>query len=174
MSNSLLNNLLSDIRLVESLYAEDRVVEAYFLLQNIVQYVQTVDVDVKEKVEKVLHASKNYKGVQEGGNEIMELLKMLTDNDVWNSWNSGMGLHQNVSLYTHRDESKGQYFFKMEGNLRCSMKESIVAILENELYGSWLPLCTRSETLATPGNYRRVVRTDFDFVLLQKSAVCKM
>lgn len=174
MSNEAINSLLSDIRLAESLFAEDRVAESYFLMQNILQYLKSADTIVREKVEKVFSRSQSIEHIQAGGDNIMQLLKIMSDKEVWNSWNSGMGLHQDVSLYTHRDESKGQYYFKMEGNLRCSLKESIAAILENELYGLWLPLCTKSETLATPGNYRRIIRSDFDFVLLQKTAICNV
>lgn len=41
--NQLLNNLIEDINLCESLYKEDRVAEAFFLFQNISDY--TLDLE---------------------------------------------------------------------------------------------------------------------------------
>lgn len=165
--------LMQDVRLCETLQDEDRIAEAYFLLQNIREYIRTGNADeaTKDRLERYINESANLQRLELLGRDIADELKLMMDVDQWNLWNNNIGPHQDVSVYTHRLESKGVYHFKLEGEIRCPLKEVLPAILENSTYQYWVPMCGHSEMLQAPSTFRRITKTEVNFVLFQKTCV---
>lgn len=173
-NNEMIGNLLQDIRLAESLFMEDRIAEAYFLLKNIEEFVEKIEESSRSEVYSAIGSSSKIQAIKNKGQPIFDLLQSFSDKEVWNAWNTAIGPHQDVTVYTHRDEMKGSYHFKIEGYIQSSMKETLAAILENDLYRLWLPLCSNSQLLAKSSTYRRILRNDFDFVLLKKTCLSEV
>lgn len=166
-------NLMEDVKLCESLQGEDRIAEAYFLLQNIRQFISAdhADPNLKENLERYVSESAAFQKLEAAGRDIAEELKLMMDSDQWNLWNNNIGPHQNVSVYTHRLEAKGIYHFKLEGEIRRPLNEVLPAILENSTYPYWMPMCGSSELLQSPSPFRRIIKTELNFVLFQKICV---
>jgi hypothetical protein len=172
--DELQQNLISDIHLTEKLFQEDRIAEGYFLLQNIDEFVKHLSPALQGEIQDILDKSKMISQLREKGREILSLLELFNAKDEWRAWNNSIGPHQDVVVYTHRDEKKGQYFIKLEGNLHCSMIEATAAILEHDLYSLWAPMCKGVRSLASLSVCRRVMALDLEFVLLKRNAVCDM
>jgi hypothetical protein len=174
---NIIRNLLEDVKLCENLYLEDRIGEAYFLLDNIKAFISQLgekDTSSKELLENYIKKSKTLETLDVQGKDILEELQNMTDKEQWNLWNNNIGPRQDVSVYTHKQESKGIYHFKLEGELHCPLKEILPAILENSLYQYWLPMFAGSEIIQTLSPYRRIMKSEFNFVLFNKVCVNDM
>lgn len=170
--STVVKNLLQDIQLAEKLHREDRLGEAYFLLKNIEEFTRNLDEESQGKVNSVMEKSVIIPDIHSEGNKMIALLRSFHDDNVWNTWNKNLGSNLDGALYIHRDEPEGQFFFKAEGYVHdCNMTEVVAALLENDLYKSWFPLCTSSECLSTLSAYRRIIRSELDFVLFNKKCV---
>lgn len=167
----LLNNLLEDVHLTQKLYQEDRVTEAYFLLQNIERFLIELHPELQSTVEAEMNKSDLINNLREQGIRNAKLLALFEDSESWNDWTGGVGPNQDVIVGIHKDEVQGQYYFKVEGRVQSDLIHVLAAILHNELYKFWMPLCTASQCVAKASNYRRVVHTKIDFALLQKEAL---
>lgn len=167
----LLDNLLDDVRLTQRLFKEDRVTEAYFLLQNIERFTRELHPELQTIVDKELDGSEQIKNLRIEGLRNANLLALFEDGETWNDWTSGVGTNQDVIVGIHKDEVLGQYYFKIEGRVQCDLLHVLAAILENELYKFWMPLCTASKSAAVMSPYRRIIHTKLDFALLQKESL---
>ena len=168
----ILPNIIEDIKLSENLFKEDRILEAFHLLNNIEKFTQGQESQhIQTVVTRTIASSPLTANIRRSGEHIMSLLQLINDPEPWNVWNTGIGLNQDVTVSTHKNEEKGQYYFKIEGTLRCDIIYAVAAILENDLYQFWMPLCTHSEVVSIPSIHRRVIRTQFDFTLLKKEAL---
>lgn len=167
-------NLLSDINLAEKLCEEDRIGEGFFLLRNIDQFLLHLNDDARGRLQHRLDNSESILKLRAKGAETLKLLELFGSKDEWNVWNFGIGPHNDISVATHKDEKKGEYFFKLDGNLRCNMIEACAAILENDLYGIWSPLCKTSKAMGSLSICRRIMELGLEFVLLKRKAVCDM
>jgi hypothetical protein len=167
----LLENLLDDVRLTQRLFKEDRVTEAYFLLQNIERFAKELHSDLQGAVDKELESSETIKKLRTEGLRNANLLALFEEGESWNDWTSGVGTNQDVIVGIHKDEVRGQYYFKIEGRVQCDLLHVLAAILENDLYKFWMPLCTASTSVASISPYRRIVHTKLDFALLQKESL---
>lgn len=170
----LVQNLQQDLKLCEKLASEDRIGEAYFLLKNIENFINTLSSNGREQVQRMIDASVKIKELCKDSQDLRTWLEVVEDHAVWNAWNTAMGPNQDVSVYTHRDEKDGEYYLKIEGYLHCSMIQAIATILENDLHHLWMPMCTKSEVLHVANNFQRIVKTNIDFVLLKKTAATAM
>lgn len=164
---------LADLRLAEKIFQEDRLVEAYFLFVNVERFLESVqDKSIVAEVRKYVDSSSIIAQVIEKGHTLHTLLDSFDKASLWSIWNEKLGPHQDVTMFIHKDAPQGQYSFKTEGFFRNSdILETAAAILENSLYQYWMPMCTECKVLATLTAYRRVIRIEFDFVLLKKIAV---
>jgi len=165
-----LNDLMDDIKLSLKLYEEDRITEAYFLLQNIEKYAQELHPDLAAAVQRELTQSENIVNLRMEGSRNADLMNQFEDDSQWNDWTNGVGMNQDVVVGIHKDEERGQYYFKIEGRVECSMLPTLAALLENDLYRLWMPLCDSSKTLAKMSPYRRAVKCEMDFALIRKDA----
>ena len=164
-------NLMNDIRLAKKLFKEDRVTEAYYLLQHIEQFVREKHPEFQSTVEDELNSSDQISALRTEGGRIANLLALFEEGDKWNTWTAGVGTNEDVVMGIHKDEERGQYYIKVEGQVHCEMMQVLASLLENELYKYWMPLCTYSKNIATPTVHRRIVHTKVDFALLQKESV---
>lgn len=171
MSDELLDNLLDDVRLTQKLFQEDRVTEAYFLLQNIERFTRELHPELQSAIDKELNNSDLIKNLRAEGIRNAKLLALFEDGESWNDWTSGVGTSQDVIVGIHKEEERGQYYFKVEGRVQCDLLHVLAALLENELYRFWMPMCTFSRTVAALSPFRRLVHTKLDFALLQKESV---
>lgn len=167
----LLENLLEDVKLTRRLFQEDRVTEAYFLLQNIERFTQELHPELKTVIEEELNKADDIATLRKEGLRNANLLALFEDGDIWNDWTAGVGTNQDVVVGIHKEEAGGQYYFKVEGRIHCDLLNVLAAILENDLYKYWMPLCTSSGSIAAMSAYRRIVRTKVDFALIQKEAL---
>lgn len=162
---------MDDIRLTQKLFKEDRVTEAFFLLQNIERFTQELHPELQAVVEKVLTESEQIDNLRKEGIRNANLLSLFEDAEAWNDWTAGVGTNQDVVVSIHKNEEQGQYYLKIEGRIQCELLHVLAALLENELYKFWMPLCTSSRTIAVLSAYRRIVHTKVDLALIQKEAV---
>ena len=167
----LLASLMDDIRLTRKLYQEDRVTEAYFLLQNIERFTQELHTDLQSIITQELNSSEQIANLRNEGLRNANLLALFEDAEQWNDWTGGVGTNQDVVVSIHKNEEQGQYYFKIEGRVHCELLPVLAALLENELYKFWMPLCTSSRSIATASAYRRIVHTKLDFALIQKESL---
>jgi hypothetical protein len=167
----LLANLMDDVRLTQKLFQEDRVTEAYFLLQNIERFTKELHPELQSVVEKELGNSDSIKNLRMEGMRNANLLALFEDGATWNDWTGGVGTNQDVVVSIHKDEVRGQYYFKFEGRVHADLLHVLAALLENDLYKFWMPLCTSSKSVAAVSPYRRMVHTKLDFALLQKESL---
>eukprot|EP01038_Epipyxis_sp_PR26KG_P015569 gene15569-21022_t len=170
-SSELLSNIIQDVKLVEALFKEDRLIEACTLLNSITQYIESEDVDptVVESVQQKLNNSKNISHCKEFAEELSSLEKLIVEDDQWNVWNENIGMNGDVKVCVNKFEEKGKYFLKTEGSIKNSDLQSVcAALLEHELYSTWLPLCNKLELEAIVSPYRRIVDASFDFTLFKK------
>jgi hypothetical protein len=167
----LLENLLEDVRLTRKLYQEDRITEAYFLLQNIERFTHELHPELQSVIEAELNAGDDIATLRKEGLRNANLLALFQDGDIWNDWTDGVGTNQDVVVGIHKEEGSGQYYFKVEGRVHSNLLHVLAAILENELYKFWMPLCTSSKSIAAMSAYRRIVHTKIDFALIQKEAL---
>lgn len=166
----MLSNLLSDVELAHKLGQEDRLSEAYHLLKNIENYVATESEEIKNAVEEEVKKSSVLQDVKIFGQEMTALMELIDTNESFNIWNTGIGMHGDVTVSTHKNEERGKYYCKIEGRVLHSMVHVLAACLEHSLYRHWLPLCTDTEVLATPNANRRIFHADFDFALAKREA----
>lgn len=166
-----LSSIIEDIQLVETLFKEDRVMEAYVLLKNIETFSMTLSDDMQSTVNRALASSPVIADARSAGDQMSELLHLMSpSNDSWNIWNNGIGAHQDITVSTHKMEDKGTYYFKLEGNIESNIFCVIAALLENEMYNKWMPLCTRSECVRVISPHRRVIKSKFDLNMIRKEA----
>ncbi|RYH25138.1 hypothetical protein EON65_15965 [archaeon] len=166
-------NLIDDVKLAEKLFTEDRVGEAFFLLRNIDEFLAQLPPEAQENVVDAMRkVSNKLASIRSKGEELLAVLDQLTNKGEFNAWNSSIGPHQDVSLYTHADEKRGQCHIKLEGNIHCSLLHAVAAVLENELYGIWTPMCKAASCLSKVSLCRRVIALDLEFVLMQRKAIC--
>lgn len=163
-------NLLSDVQLAEKLFQDDRLGEAVFLLQNIEEFIKHLGEEAHERVVQKMDDSEIIQKLRVKGKEMLELLELCATNEEWNAWNTGIGPHHDVTVYTHREERKGQYYIKLEGNLHCSMTEACAAIIEQDLYPIWAPMCKGAHCLGSLSPCRRIIALDLEFVLMKRRA----
>ncbi len=165
-----------DIELSKSMFLEDRVGEAAGLLSDIVSFVETLNEVPKtylqslldEKTHQILH------DIREAADHVTKMLLEFNDSDSWTEWNSSIGPHQDVTVYTHKYDQVHDYAIKMEGNAHCRLKEIAAAFIETQLYQLWMPMCTSCKVLSTLSASRKIVRLDLDFVLLKKTAIIEV
>ena len=166
-----LTSIVEDIQLVESLYKEDRVMEAYALLKNIENFAATLSEDMQSAVNRAIGSSTVVAETRSAGDQMYDLLNLMSpSSDAWNIWNNGIGSHQDITVSTHKNEDKGTYYFKLEGKVESNIFYVIAALLENDLYCKWMPLCTRSECVRVISPHRRVIKSKFDLNLVKKEA----
>jgi hypothetical protein len=168
---TLAQNILDDIRLIEQIANEDRIAEGYILLQNVEKLVQDLSSWAKELINGHLANSETIAMLRNSGAKIVEMLDLIKSKQNWNTWNSKLGPHQDVSLFLHSTEPEGQYHFKTEGYLRnISMVDAAAALLEIDLHRYWIPMCTVCRAVSSSSVHQKVVKMKFDFVLLKKTA----
>lgn len=167
----LLQNLLEDVQLTRRLFQEDRITEAYFLLQNIERFTQELHPELQSVIERELNKEDDIATLRMEGLRNANLLALFEDGDTWNDWTAGAGTNQDVVVGIHKEETGGQYYFKVEGRVHCDLLHVLAAVLENELYKFWMPLCTSSKSIAAMSSYRRIVQTKIDFALIQKETL---
>lgn len=169
--SSQLNSVIEDIRLIETLFKDDRVMEAYTLLKNIETFALTMSDDMQSMVARAVASSPVIAEARSAGDQMAELLNLMNPtSDAWNIWNNGIGAHQDITVSTHKNEEKGTYYFKLEGNIESNIFYVIAALLQNNLYNKWMPLCTRSECTRVISPHRRVIKSKFDLNLVKKEA----
>jgi hypothetical protein len=66
---------------------------------------------------------------------------------------------------------KGEFYFKVEGFLETGTIPAIAALMETDLYSSWMPLCSHSEVLYCISPYRRILKSIIDFVLFKRECL---
>ncbi len=165
-----------DIELSKSMFLEDRVGEAAGLLSDIVAFVETLNEVPKtylqslldEKTHQILH------DIREAADHVTKMLLEFNDSDSWTEWNSAIGPHQDVTVYTHKYDQVHDYAIKMEGNAHSRLKEIAAAFIETQLYQLWMPMCTSCKVLSTLSASRKIVRLDLDFVLFKKTAIIEV
>lgn len=166
-------NLIEDVKLAEKLFNEDRVGEAFFLLRNIDEFLGQLPSESQEQVvNSMRRVAIKLSSIRSKGEELLAVIDQLTNKGEFNAWNSSIGPHQDVSLYTHADEKRGQCHIKLEGNIHSSLLHAVAAVLENELYGIWTPMCKAASCLSKVSLCRRVMALDLEFVLMQRKAIC--
>lgn len=170
-----IRDIKDDIKLVEKVHQEDRVAEAFILLQNIENMIPTLSSNGQDIIHDVLNSSAAISELRIRGEQVMEIMNLFKMEDKWNVWNANLGPHQDVTLYINRDEPEGQYFFKTDGYLRdVGLLEAAAAVLENSLHQHWIPMCTASKTCEVQSAFRRIVQLKMDFVLLKKTATMEV
>jgi cell fate (sporulation/competence/biofilm development) regulator YlbF (YheA/YmcA/DUF963 family) len=168
---AVVQKLMEDIKTCETLASVDRLAEAYDKFKEIKKRVKTLEEPTQEDFRKYFDSSTVIKQVNIEGKELFEALRLVQDVSQWNLWNNNIGPRQDVSVYTSRQETRGIYHFKITGELQKPLKEILPALLENSLYQYWVPMCAHSENIISPSANRRIVKTDFNFVLFHKTAV---
>jgi hypothetical protein len=168
--DDILESVMDDIRLAKKLYKEDRVTEAYFLIQNIDKFSEGLDATVKATVQRELR-SPQIESLREEGLRNAGVLALFESKDDWNDWTGGVGSNEDVVVSIHKEEERGQYYFKVEGRVNCDMISVIAALLEHDLHKFWLPLCSSTQKIATISPSRRIMHTKLDFTLVQKECI---
>ena len=156
------------------MFKEDRICEANELLTNIERISNTFSIDIKTKVIKRLGSSNQIAQLRMQGMDIDELTKLFSDEkgrEYWSTWNEGIGIREDIKVSTHKNEERGKYYFKLEGCIQSEIIHIIAALIENDLYTSWLPLCSKSQLISPSlSKTRNIVETEFDMVLLKKKS----
>ena len=73
-----------------------------------------------------------------------------------------------VSVETHLQEGSGNYFCRISGKIRANMLEVVAALLETDLYSSWIPLCTGCCPVKMINKQRAIITCNFDFIFAKK------
>lgn len=117
-----------------------------------------------------------------------------TDWKVWPIAESESATDMKVS--THRIDHSGEFYFKVEGTVVGASKlavsvlnlfgqilntrikysnlsyiQLIAALVEIELYSTWMPLCAKSEVIHSLGPYRRLLKSVIDFILFRREVL---
>lgn len=168
-----LSDIKADLKLVEDLFNEDRLIEAMENLKNINFHVNRLENNEEMKAVRILmQSSPACQKILESGKKTDKYLELIDTDDSWNVWNNEIGFNKNVKVSIHKDTQRdGHYQFKIESMIHnCKMEHVIAALMENDLYPCFMPLCSKSECYKVLSPSRRCIRSEFDFVLFQRES----
>jgi hypothetical protein len=164
----------NDMDLCKVMFSEDRVGEAAGLLASIMDF---VDILTSEGLKNYLLSildEKIFQDIRAAAEHLTKTLEEFCETELWTEWNSSVGPHQDVTIFTHKTDKQHDYSIKLEGNIHCRLKEVAAALLETQFYHLWMPMCTNCKVLTSISAMRKIVRIDLDFVLLKKTAVLEV
>lgn len=141
------------IEQIQYLYEEDKLVEAYNLMQNLPQ----------ELIKSIPILTQ----IEEDYLETRKLLNEFQDESDWISEKEG-----NIHISYKKVKNTPTISIKCESIIDVPLFDFLTLIYETDLYPDWVPFCKSSKTLQKISRSKKVVVCEFDVIHIAKRAAC--
>jgi hypothetical protein len=169
--------VLRDIELCRTMDQEDRVGEGGQLLQKIELFVRGLSPESKDYLEGILFhkEDKVLSRLRTAGDSLAKLLTEFENDSMWNIWNSSIGPHQDVTVFSLKDDTETNDFaLKIDGYAYVSLNDIAAALIETQLFQYWMPMCSNCKVLSSLSPSRKIVKFEMDFVMVKKTAILEV
>jgi hypothetical protein len=139
-----------------SLYNDDKLGEAVELLS-----------EIRKKHQKLFYDHPSILELENDYREILDVLRMVKDQDGWHSECSG-----EVSVKYKSVEGTKTYSLLTEATLDVPMKNYITMVFEIDLYSNWVPFCKKSYIIEKIARSRRILGLEFNVRFVPSRHTC--
>ena len=158
---------LSKLDKAEKLFLKDYITAAYQLLLEFDSDYEALSNEDKTSIENALK-SDILRKIRSYGSEMFFLLNLVQQSEAWKIWCRS----KDMTLSSQEDEeNKGQFYFKVEGIIDVEPLYIVAALMEVDLYPTWMSRCVHAEILKSISPYSRLVYSIMDYFFFKRESL---
>lgn len=165
--SSKLQSFLSKVDEAESLFASHSISAAVKLLQTASIELHSLEISERQIAEARMNEDQIVY-IRSRGQELNSLLQLLQESVTWKLWSDSHGI---ILSSMEIVASPGQFYFKTEKVIEIEQLYIVAALMEVDLYPTWMSRCVHAEVLKSISPYQRLVFSVMDYFFFKREAL---